>query len=31
MSGDVHGYRPEFVAALQLFTRVSEAMRARGL
>lgn len=31
MSGDVHGYRPEFVAALQLFTRVSEAMHARGL
>jgi hypothetical protein len=31
MSGDLHGYRPEFVAALQLFTRVSEAMHARGL
>jgi hypothetical protein len=31
MSGDVHGYRPEFVAALQLFARVSEAMHARGL
>ncbi|EQB07899.1 hypothetical protein [Novosphingobium lindaniclasticum] len=25
------GYRPEFVAALQLFARVSEAMHRRGL
>lgn len=25
------GYRPEFVAALQLFARLSEAMRQRGL
>lgn len=25
------GYRPEFEAALRLFARVSEAMKARGL
>ncbi|WP_288806543.1 hypothetical protein [uncultured Novosphingobium sp.] len=30
--GDANsGYRPEFVAALQLFARVSEAMYGRGL
>lgn len=30
--GDANfGYRPEFVAALQLFARVSEAMHLRGL
>ncbi|MEW9855859.1 hypothetical protein [Novosphingobium sp. M1R2S20] len=30
MSDSESGYRPEFVAALQLFARVSEAMHARG-
>jgi hypothetical protein len=31
MAGDVIGYRPEFIAALQLFARICNAMHARGL